>query len=344
MSTNVSPDHMDKVLRFLDERPDPDWNWDFDESATGESPKNALALGNLALLAYSGEDDMERFLINWGFKGGFRFLIAGDTVGFVARMTDSDTSSVFISYRGTEPTMIPEWLSDIHYQQADLTGFPGKIHGGFGQAFSSVMLQTQRALTDLPGARHYFTGHSLGGAITVLAAATFRNQVTAVSTYGQPRVGDRTFSDAYDAILGEVTFRHVNNYDIVPHVPPERLPAPLPPLPGDLLDVRQDLADVVSGVDTIVTGELFTHVGQLRLFIDGTPEANAITGQTVSQKVTDFNDHDPFVLHPPDLRDPLRGIRDRVNLALNGDRGIIDHDPAHGYLPRLRQQAGLVPR
>jgi triacylglycerol lipase len=317
-------DRMDTIMRFLDERPDTDWDWLFDDSAT-ESPTNALALGNLALLAYSGEHDIESYLTKWGFDGGFRFLSADDTAVFVTRRSDS----VFISCRGTEPTMIAEWASDITYQQAGLPGFAGKVHGGFGRAFSSVRDQTAQALADFPAARHYFTGHSLGGAIAVLAAATFSDRATVVYTYGQPRVGDQTFSDAYDSVLGDVTFRYVNNYDIVPHVPPKRLPAPLP-TPGGPLDLRQVFANVVAAVTNLVTGELFAHVGLLRLFIDGQP---------ISDNVSDFDARDPFDLKT--TLDPviaLRSIRERINLALNGERDLLDHDPKNGYLPRLRQQ------
>ena len=51
-----------------------------------------------------------------------------------------------------------------------------------------------------------------------------KSDVTAVYTYGQPRVGDPEFSAAYDDALKGVTFRYVNDLDIVPHVPPARMP------------------------------------------------------------------------------------------------------------------------
>ena len=123
----------------------------------------------------------------------------------------------------------------------------------------------------------------------------------------------------------------MNNYDIVPHVPPKRLPAPLP-TPGDLLDLPQDFTTVVGAVNTLVTGERCAHVGQLRLFIDGQP---------ISQDVADFDARDPFEFHA--TLDPVlavRGIRDRIRVALNGERGLLDHDPKNGYLPRLLKQTG----
>ena len=38
-------------------------------------------------------------------------------------------------------------------------------------------------------------------------------------TYGCPRVGDRTFTECFNAALGSRTFRFVNNNDIVTGVP-----------------------------------------------------------------------------------------------------------------------------
>jgi hypothetical protein len=341
MSSVPSSDQMDPILQFFNERPAAKWDWKFDHSAAGESAVNALALGNLALLAYSGEKDMEQYLGNWGFDGGFQFLNAGATAGFAARITDPVThiSSVFISYRGTEPSMVANWLSDVEYNQTALKDFPGKVHGGFGRAFSLVRDQTTKAINALPGARLYLTGHSLGGALAVIAAAHFRQKVTAVYTYGQPRVGDQVFSDAFDRALGDRTFRYVNNYDIVPHLPPEKLPAPFPPfhfphLPGGLLDLRERIASLVGSVEALFKGERFTDVGQLDLFIDGQP---------VSHNMADFRDRDPFDLAlPSDPFDALRFIRERVTLASHADRGFIDHDPRTGYLPRLEQQ--LPPR
>jgi hypothetical protein len=330
---------MDEFLKFLGERPDPDGPWDFDDSAAIDSPKNALALGILSLLAYSGEDDMKTYLTDHGFTGGFRFLSGDNAFGFVARLTDSATSPIFIAYRGTEPTMLAEVAADVDYAQVELNGLIGKVHGGFGRAFSSLKSQTEQALGDFPGGNHYFTGHSLGGAIAVLAAAAFRDKATAVITFGQPRVGDTRFAEAYNQELGAVTFRYVNNYDIIPHVPPDKLPAPFPSLAGIPPSFGEILAGVERGVRSLLTGESFAHVGQLKLFIDGTPLADAITGQTVSEDPADFEKHDLIGFPRPNFLDPLGAFEEGANIVRNEYRGFPDHDPKHGYLPRLQQLA-----
>ncbi|MBW4631601.1 MAG: lipase family protein [Iphinoe sp. HA4291-MV1] len=71
----------------------------------------------------------------------------------------------------------------------------------------------------------WFTGHSLGGAVAVLAAANcifFDNlpfEVSGVYTYGQPRVGDWSFAKLYNSRLRSKTFRFVNNNDVVTKIP-----------------------------------------------------------------------------------------------------------------------------
>jgi triacylglycerol lipase len=78
----------------------------------------------------------------------------------------------------------------------------------------------------------FITGHSLGGALAILCALEFCRQrlpVAAVVTFGQPRVGDGNFAELYDltqptdgiaaGFLDEITFRVVNQNDIVPRTP-----------------------------------------------------------------------------------------------------------------------------
>lgn len=70
-----------------------------------------------------------------------------------------------------------------------------------------------------------FTGHSLGGAMTVHAAADFALtglsdvHATTIYTYGQPRVGNPQFTDPVKSkVVG--WYRLVHNRDIVAHIPP----------------------------------------------------------------------------------------------------------------------------
>lgn len=75
----------------------------------------------------------------------------------------------------------------------------------------------------------YITGHSLGGAMAVIAAALIhvypeleylRRKLRGVYTFGQPMVGDDDFAHSFGTQFGNKLFRHVYRNDIVPALPP----------------------------------------------------------------------------------------------------------------------------
>ena len=70
-----------------------------------------------------------------------------------------------------------------------------------------------------------FTGHSLGGALTIHAVADFilngwnQNRKVTVYTFGQPRVGNPAFNDGFRPHVAEM-YRLTHYRDIVAHIPP----------------------------------------------------------------------------------------------------------------------------
>jgi pimeloyl-ACP methyl ester carboxylesterase len=77
------------------------------------------------------------------------------------------------------------------------------------------------ALAARPGAKLIFAGHSLGGALAVIAASDAKTDAAAVYTFGMPRAGNAGFVAGYNGRLGDRTFRLVYGNDIVPMVPAE---------------------------------------------------------------------------------------------------------------------------
>lgn len=69
----------------------------------------------------------------------------------------------------------------------------------------------------------WVTGHSLGGALAVLAAVQLNLQsailANGVYTLGQPRAGDAEFTAVFNNAFAGRAFRFVNNNDIVTRVP-----------------------------------------------------------------------------------------------------------------------------
>ena len=102
----------------------------------------------------------------------------------------------------------------------------GLVHSGFLGDFESLkaeVIQQVLALRKLyVTVKIYVTGHSLGGALAILAALELRAQQLTpalVVTFGQPRVGNAAFAQLYNAQLRENTWRVINQNDVVPRTP-----------------------------------------------------------------------------------------------------------------------------
>ena len=328
-------DEMDPILNLLDQRPREEWSWKFEPAAEGESAVNAVALCNASLLTYSAQSDVRRFLAKWGFEEP-RILRGFSTQGFVARRREV----VVLAFRGSEPINADDWLSNVNCHQRAVENVPGLLHGGFANDLDEVTKEMLSAVGDLAKgeeARLFLTGHSLGGALAVLAAALLhfgpRQRIAGVFTYGQPRLGDPAFSTAFDQALGAVTFRYVNDLDVVPHVPPTRLAArpvlSAPPAVFDLLRKAKELPhEIHTAINTVIEGQRFNHVGQLRLFQrDGFMSSDeqewqkreVIYSGTFSELLNNF----------PNL------LRAQLGQMLRAQNRILDHDPLNGYLPKL---------
>jgi triacylglycerol lipase len=330
-------DEMDPLLNLLNQRPREDWSWKFEPAAEGENAVNAVALCNASLLTYSAQTDVQRFLAKWEFEEP-RILRGSLTQGFVARRGDI----VIVAFRGTEPINADDWLSNVNYHQSVLAPIPGLLHGGFAKDMGErdIVGPMLDAITELNAGektRLFLTGHSLGGALAVLAAALlhFREgqRIAGVFTYGQPRLGDSAFSTAFDQALGAVTFRFVNDLDVVPHVPPTRLPArhvlQAPPHLLDFLRKAKDLPnEIQAAISEVIQGEQFSHVGQLRLFLrDGSLSSDEQEWQ--NREVIYSGMFSELFQSAPNL------LRAQLGQLLRGQNRLLDHDPLNGYLPKL---------
>lgn len=97
----------------------------------------------------------------------------------------------------------------------------GKVHAGFQRKLESMWREQIRAVLDgldeSIRSRVSATGHSLGGAMAMLAG--LRWPFDQIVTFGAPRVGAGIGS----AFLAGQVVRYVNGADKVPDMPPEAL-------------------------------------------------------------------------------------------------------------------------
>ena len=188
------------------------------EFGASENPRAMNWLRQLALSDVSASRMFSDLLRSWGIERpsasapvDFGF---GRTFGFVA----ANPSAVIVAFRGTDPVLFSNWVVDFKIER-DRNG----MHRGFAEATASIWKllkgDVETALAARPGAKLFFTGHSLGGAMAAIGALTSSIDATAVYTFGMPRAGDERFAAQYNARLGDTTFRFAYGADVVPTVP-----------------------------------------------------------------------------------------------------------------------------
>jgi triacylglycerol lipase len=136
--------------------------------------------------------------------------------------TDHDA---IVSFRGTVGRRAWRTNFDILLESTDW----GKVHRGFYQAldrFWEELSPLARAKREA-GKRLWLTGHSMGGALAMLAAARLHIDggldCDGIYTFGQPPVGVRGFGEKFEEKFGQRYHRFVNHVDGVVDIPLRRI-------------------------------------------------------------------------------------------------------------------------
>lgn len=192
------------------------------------SDRTALLMAKLAYRAYELFDVDDK---SWkifddalrasGFTGGAG-LIDRDvgTAGYIAEGDDI----IVVVFRGTENQL--DWWTNVRAKFIALQGGT-RIHTGFFQAYWPIrdaMFAFLVAALKKKKRAVYVTGHSLGGALALMATAELanhddadiRDSIAACYTFGCPRAGDASF----DLYVKVPLYRVTNGVDLVPAVPP----------------------------------------------------------------------------------------------------------------------------
>ncbi|MER6692902.1 lipase family protein [Streptomyces minutiscleroticus] len=220
----------------------------------------ALLLAAAAAWAYSDGKTLKRVLrTNWNTVTAdpIPFTVSNgalllDTQAFFVHVTlpgsdgtkpgSDGTELGILVFRGTEVGGVT--LTDIYTDiNAETVAYPNAIgasvHVGFLRSFKYLWPDVAHTLVENKVDHLFITGHSLGGALAVLAACELvENSLSMLPrplqkelhhaqlafrglyTFGQPMVGNQAFADHFQEIMGGKTFRHVYQSDIVPRLPP----------------------------------------------------------------------------------------------------------------------------
>jgi len=208
-----------------------------------ETARQLAQLSNVAYTLDSPEDPCWERTSLIRSEPGFSCLTALTETAQLVILRDSQNGDLAVALRGStcaDPPDCPDFAADLAAIRADWilddgTVVPGSVHAGFYCYYQSIraelltaLLEQAKAVSDPSTARVYFTGHSLGGALAVLAALDLARTLNALGydrdnivlyTFGAPRA----FTSA---LQGPFTERVPNHFavadkeDVVPHVPP----------------------------------------------------------------------------------------------------------------------------
>jgi len=173
----------------------------------------------LSALAYEHEQIARYRVAELGYK--FIEHIHDETTGADAIVVCSDFE-VVVAFRGTQKNYA-DIITDLKFKKTNFmnsgTGKELLVHRGFDEQWSAIRKRVFMVINAAAAGRRSIkaTGHSLGGALAVLACLEWRLINTCI-TFGAPRVAEPGIGQAMRE-LGVRHRRYVYAADIVPIVP-----------------------------------------------------------------------------------------------------------------------------
>jgi len=143
-------------------------------------------------------------------------LVAAIQRGTHNSLVLDDDGVRLLAFRGTDRTN--DWRTNLDLWSRSTPW--GRVHRGFQDAVSTFWPEVDHHIREGVGTgrRIWLTGHSLGGALALLAAARLATDtivVDRVCTFGQPAVGGWAFCRQCGESFGTRYIRCVNHTDVV---------------------------------------------------------------------------------------------------------------------------------
>jgi triacylglycerol lipase len=205
----------------------------------GHSKSSAYLLALLSAYVYKGrppgsgpfESTFKKFVQELSKTDPFEVLSFTETGPFpydTEAVVLSNARLILVVFRGTEGlTAVQDWVTNAkHLMHVCPTSWGAvKAHRGFYNALSTVYQGVRDEVRSRRknNQKVFLTGHSLGGALAQLCAYRFQKvggvPVSGVYVFGSPRFADITLANAYNALLGDKTFRWVKDLDFASKLP-----------------------------------------------------------------------------------------------------------------------------
>lgn len=170
---------------------------------------NAWWFMEICRLTYKFDRDLRINILKANGFYDIHEMNVGRSFGLVCSTLDINEDPIqIIAFKGTDS--IQDWIGNLKLiPEQWKTG--GYVHSGFLDAYH--LLEHYVHITTDTISNVILTGHSLGGALALLAATTIPEKVHSIYTYGMPRVGDNDFCHQLKHLP---IYNLVNSKDIVP--------------------------------------------------------------------------------------------------------------------------------
>jgi len=153
-------------------------------------PDNARAMMWMSQLAYETADRAKVDSILNAWRLTMRAFISNDPVTGLPPhsacvVAAGGRNATIISFCGTDPLKLEDWITDFSPELSATD-----LHSGFQDAVATVWPLIEPVIANRPVAEKplFFTGHSLGGALAIIAAGRAMSDLnvkaTAVHTFG----------------------------------------------------------------------------------------------------------------------------------------------------------------
>jgi triacylglycerol lipase len=176
------------------------------------SDRTAWILACCSHLAYDDIKKLPAQLAQFGMKLKQKFYC--DLNENFAYLAVHPTYAV-LAFKGTVPSESQTVKTDLDFKM--VRARYGEFHQGFIDTYHKMAPAIEKALAQLD-VPIYVTGHSLGGALSLVATTFIKDQdhLAACYTYGCPKVGNSQFANH---LFKVPVYRCVHHADIVPAVP-----------------------------------------------------------------------------------------------------------------------------
>jgi hypothetical protein len=181
-----------------------------------------VVLSSAPSTAAEGQAALGRILKEVEFDLVKTFTVEGTQAFFCTRkvVLESGTPKTlaFLVFRGTEPKDFRDIKSDVRaaLKEYKIDDEVIEFHSGYLDAFELVRTDIAGALKGTSFDQLFITGHSLGGALAIVATRILASEITgACYTFGAPPIGTVAVQNKLKTPVYEI----INEIDIVPRLP-----------------------------------------------------------------------------------------------------------------------------